>query len=162
MAHSRSGRRADLRWTLGTTSFLALAAGNSSDTVVSAGTTSQTIMRVRGEILSWLDGTLGPGAAIIVALGLLIQQAGATATSLPLTDGEAPFMMYHVWHLAYEEQVTDVIGSPFAAAVRIEVDVKSKRILRPDQEIVAVIEAATIANAAPANTAFAGRFLIAD
>ncbi len=161
-ARSRSGRRADLRWTFGSLSVEAQGAGSSTGTIVQAGNTSQTLMRVRGQILGWLDGVQTPPVSVHVGVGFIITQDGATPTSLPLTDGDAPFLYYQTFALAYEEYVTDVIDATGTAVFRHEIDVKSMRIIRPDQKVSMVVENATIAGAGSINVHVGARFLLAD
>ncbi len=156
------GRRADLRWTKGAFAFNALGATSTSGVIVAAGNTSQTMMRVRGELLVYLDGTQAPGTFLRVAIGMLIQQAGVTATSVPLSDGEAPFFWYESFALAYEEAVTDLIAMPGLAVFRKTIDGKAMRVLRPDQEIAVVVEQATIGSSGSINGDVEARFLLAD
>jgi len=162
-ARTSGGRRADLRWTLGTATVNALAAGaNSFVTVVAAGNTSQTIMRTRGELLVYLDGAQAPAVLMRCAAGLLVQQSGATPTSTPLTDGDAPFFWYDVFHLGHEESVLDAIEQVGCGIIRHMVDAKAMRVLRPDQEIALVVETATAKGSSAVNFALTARFLIAD
>ncbi len=156
------GRRADLRWTKGAASFLALGAGSAQFAIVASGITSQTLMRTRGNLVAYMDGTSAPPKLVEVAVGMLVQQAGAVATSLPLSDGEAPFFYYDSFMIGYEEMVTDVIDIPGISSYRAVVDVKAMRVIRPDQEIVFIVEQATTSGAGPINLAFSARFLLAD
>ena len=93
---------------------------------------------------------------------MLVQQAGATATSLPLTDGEAPFFYFAAFTMGYEEQVTDVIDVPGITSFRETIDVKAMRIIRPDQEVVVIVEQASIGSAGAINLTVDARFLFAD
>ncbi len=165
MARRRSGRRADLRWTFGSTSALATAAGGTpSAVIVSSGNVSQTLMRIRGSILSWLDTTQAPGGAIFCAMGIIImpEGQGATTVSSPIADANAPWIWFQSWELAYEEYVTDVIDAPLATVFRAEIDSKAMRILRPDQELQVVFESLNISGSLAVNTAMQARFLLAD
>ena len=165
MARRRSGRRADYRWTFGTHSFTGLAAGgNTAGTIVTAGNTSQTLMRVRGSFLAWLDAT-GSAAAdtVIVAAGLLVQQGGAASTSLPITDGDAPWLWHASFTLATEIAFpTGGDGQPGILWVREEVDNKAMRVVRPDQEIELVVETLDVVGAPVINFSMSSRFLFAD
>ena len=164
MARRSSGRRADLRWTFGSFTFAAFSAGTSGGTIVTAGSTSQTLMRTRGEISAWLDGTSTPGEGMQIGVGMYVVPGGtgATVLSSPLTDGEAPFFYYEVFQLAYEEMVTDVIDVPQMTSVRKTIDVKAMRVIRPDQEVQVVAENVTNFSAGAVNIVVNARFLLAD
>ncbi len=164
MAHRSSGRRADLRWSLGAATFNALTAGTNSSTIVTSGITSQTIMRVRGSLLAYLDATHAPGQAVRIGVGFILAQGGAgtTVLSSPLTDGDAPWFWYETFSLGYEEMVTDVVDVPGATAYRATIDSKAMRVLRPDQEVQCVVENQTIQTASAVNVFVDARFLIAD
>ncbi len=156
----RAGRRADLRWTLGTATLEGIATGgNAASIVLSQGNTSQTIMRVRGHYFAVIDGpTLND--VVTVGLGLLIVQAGAAAASVPLTDGDAPYFWYEVFHLFTETGTAeDTIGGTLVRGV---IDGKAMRILRPDQEVLLVAQTGIVVGAPVVDVGFTGRFLIAD
>ncbi len=163
MARSRSsGRRADYRWTGGRQAFLAQATGSSQAVILTAGNTSQTLMRTRGTLVAFLDGVQTGGELLDIGIAMLVQQAGATATSLPLTDPEAPFFYYDRFAIGYEEAVSDVVDMPGLSVYRATIDVKAMRVIRPDQEVILIVEAADIAGNANANISVAARFLLAD
>ena len=158
---SSSGRRSDLRWTLGTFTSAALSAGSAQAVILSTSVQSVTLMRTRGELLVYMDSTQTPGNLLLVACGMLVQQAGAVATSLPITDGQAPFFWYEAFHVGYEEYVTDVIDCPLISAYRVPIDSKAMRIIRPDQEVVFIVEQATAIGAGEAiNVGATARFLL--
>ncbi len=164
MARARrsAGRRADLRWIGGRQAAQTFGAGVSGLTIVSAGNTSQTIMRTRGTLYATLDSAQAPGVQVEVGCAFLIQQSGATPTSHPLTDADAPYFWYTRFVLGYEEMVADVVGSPWLSAYREVIDSKALRVLRPDQEIAFVFEQQTIGNAASIDLTASARFLLAD
>ena len=157
------GRKADLRWTLGSNNFT-VAAGSSAATIVTSSTVSQTIMRTRGEVLVYADGVQAPGVSCRIACGLIIAQGGQSGTvlSAPLDDGDAPWFYYDVFHLGYEEMVTDGIDIPGITSHRSVIDSKAMRIIRPDQEIQFVVQNTTVLGALTVNVNVAARFLIAD
>jgi len=162
MARRKSGKKIDFtRWTLGSFTSAALGAG-SAQAVILSGSDNQsvTILRTRGELLCSVDGAQAPGGAVKVGVGFLLQQVGATATSLPLSDGEAPFFWYEVFTIRYEEMVTDVIAVQDGMSARKIIDSKAMRIVRPDQEVVCIVEQATIGAALSINTAVQARFLL--
>ena len=160
----RAGRKADLRWTFGSASFLAQAAGTVATTILSSGNTSQTLMRTRGELLAFIDAVQAPGALVRVGCALLVVPSGlgATVLSSPLTDGEAPFFWYEAFSIGHEEMVTDVIGVEGLPIKRIPLDAKAMRVIRPDQEVQAVLEVVNIGTAANINVSITARFLLAD
>ncbi len=158
----RAGRRADLRWTFGSSSFAAQGAGSASNVIVSSGSTSQTLVRTRGNLLAYVDAAQVPGGLVQVAIGMLVVQAGSTATSLPLTDGEAPFFYYDAFAIGYEEMVIDVVDVPGITSYRKEIDVKAMRVIRPDQDIVLIVEQASILSAQSINVNVTARFLFSD
>ena len=156
---TRRAHRPTLKWDDFAFSALALSAGDTSAVVISPVTESQTIVRTRGELLCWMDGAPTPPRLIRVGIGLLVQQAGATATVSPLTDGDAPWFWYETFHIGYEEAVIDVIDYPGLALFRKTIDVKAMRILRPAQEVVCVVEQATVDGAASINAVVSARML---
>ena len=166
MARARrrgAGRRADLRWVLGRGTLLTLSGGATAGaTVISAGNTSQTIMRTRGRFAVWLDPPLVVGDLVAWAVGLLIVPGltGTTVTSSPLTDPEAPFYWYESGHLA-AETTADADGEGIKVVTGI-VDVKAMRILRPDQEVQMVAEMSDITQTSEVNFHGTFRTLIAD
>ena len=163
MAWSRSsrGRRADYRWTLGQFSALGQASNTAAQSViVTAGTTSQTIMRVRGSWACQLDLASADGDAAFIGIGFLVQQAGATATSLPNTDGDAPFFFYETVPLIVEDASLSIDRG--LSSFRGVIDGKAMCVLRPDQEVIAIAEMSNVSGAPSWNVMASARFLIAD
>ncbi len=149
MARKRgAGRRTDYRWILGQASFSALGTGSSAAITVGAASSSfsETLMRVRGNLMAYVDTTQAPGGATRYGLGLIKAQAGqgTTVLSLPLTDGFAPWIWYATFGLAYEEMVTDVVDVPGVTSYRERIDSKAMRKLPPDVELQLVIQSATV------------------
>ena len=167
MAHRRSNSRFekvidDVRWSGANHSFLAATAGSSAQLMVSDGD-RETILRIRGEIISYGDGVQDPdGALIDCALGAMVVQAGSGTTVIqaPLTDEDAPWFFYERWQLGYEEMVVDVIDVPGITSYRKTIDSKSMRILREGREVQLVFEQITLNNAMTANTSFGFRMLL--
>ncbi len=164
----RSGRKADLRWTgtIGGNAFFgAQSAGTAAVTIFSAAQTlQQTLMRIRGEVLVWKDGTSAPGIGITVGLGIILAQSGQSTTvfSSPLTDPEAPWIWWNAVTIGYEEMVTDVVDVPVLSGARIEVDSKAMRRVRPDVELQFVVENTTVLSAGSVNIAGNFRMLFGD
>ena len=159
---TRRAHRPTLKWDDFAFSALALSAGDTSAVVISPVTESQTIVRTRGELLCWMDGAPTPPRLIRVGIGLLVQQAGATATVSPLTDGDAPFFWYDVVTLMSDNTAAGGAPQQPMASSRAVVDGKAMRVLRPDQDIFVVIETADVVGASASDIGFDGRFLIAD
>jgi len=162
MARRKSGKKIDFtRWTLGSFTSLALSAGSSQAVIITGSSVqSATILRTRGELLVYMDGSQSRGVMLHGAIGLLVQQIGATATSLPLTDAEAPYFWYETFTLGYEEPVTDVVDIPGITSVRKVIDSKSMRILRAEQEVVCIVEQATLGSGGAINVQVDARFLL--
>jgi len=149
------------RWAGASHSFFALAAGSVAQLMVSDGLV-ETFMRIRGEIVSWVDGTQDPGTTTEVALGALVVQAGSGTTIIqkPITDPDAPWMFYERWTLGYEEGVVDVVGNQSIMGFRKTIDSKAMRILREGREVQLVIESVTLNGAVSINTVFNFRTLL--
>ena len=159
-----SGRKADLKWLNASASFTAQAAGSSALAIVSSGTASQTIMRTRGHLLAYIDGASAPAKLVRLGCGLIIAQSGqgATVLSSPVTDGDAPWFWYETFCLGYEEGVVDTLEYAGVSVVRIPIDTKAMRVLRPNQEVQAVVENVTVGNASAVNICIDIRMLFAD
>ncbi len=156
----RSGRRADYRWGLGSTSGIDVAIGSTQAVLFAGGTLSETLMRIRGDIVVGLGATGSTdGDAVLIGAGLIVTQSGATATSLPLTDGDAPF----VWHQTFNLlEGAAGRGEAITSGMRAVIDNKSMRVLRPDQDLVLIVESADIVGAPTISFAVAMRFLLAS
>ncbi len=156
MARQRSDRQKKIQnvhWTYGSFSTLVVVAGTPvAVEVFSAQHLTETLMRTRGEFLTWLDGAPTPGDAVAFGMGLIVVPEGTGTTVLwsPLTDGDAPWLWVDYSSLAYDEPVTDVIDIPLATAVRRIIDSKAMRIIR-NSEVQFVIEQSTIGSAQAIN-----------
>jgi len=123
----------------------------------------ETILRCRGSIISYLDGTEAPGTGINVGIGMHVVPAG-TGTSVitaPLTDPDADWFYYTTFALIYEEYVTDVIDATGGPLFREVIDAKAMRRFPQSSELQIVIENATITglSAGSMNTFVDGRCL---
>ena len=166
MAHRRSNSRHEkvidsTRWAGSFYSFLAASAGGSAQVMVTDGT-QETILRIRGEVLSYPDGTQAPGGLVVCGLGALVVQAGSSTIVIqnPISNPDAPWLFYETWLLGYEEMVTDVVDAPSATGFRKTIDSKGMRILREGREVQLVFQQATIGGAMNVNTAFSFRMLL--
>ena len=92
-----------------------------------------------------LKGTLATDTGVSVTVGLIQVPEGTGSTVLwsPLTDGDAPWIWWDVFHLVYTEQVADAVVSSAAFAARRTIDSKAMRKLR-NTELQVVMENTTI------------------
>ncbi len=162
MAHrGGQGKKIDtVHWTYGSFSALALTAGTVAGTVYAAQHLPETLMRIRGEFVSYLDSASAPPTLSGVGIGLIQVPEGTGTTVLwsPITDGDAPWVWVDYFHLGYEEMVTDVITVQQLIGVRRVIDNKSMRRMR-NTELQCVIENATIETGEAINTALQVRTL---
>ena len=153
MARRRSGKKIDfVHWTGGVAGFQAQGAGAAALNVAAAQHDPETLLRTRGNLLCYADGTQAPAGSTRVSFGLILVPEGTGTTVLwsPETDSDAPWFYWTSFQVAYEEYVTDVVDSPIASAYREVIDNKAMRILR-NQEIQAVIESVTVGGALSVN-----------
>ncbi len=164
MARSRPGKTIDnLRWAGGTSmTFSGISAGSSALTALSAGVPRETIMRTRGDVTAYLDGTTGPGVGVVVSMGLVLVPEGHGTTGIwdPFNDAEAPWFWYQEVFLGYEEMVTDVIDVPTLTGHRIIVDSKAMRRANVDEEVQFVMTNTTSLVADSVNVSANFRFLL--
>jgi len=141
-----------VHWTYGSWSAAALSAGVQAATVLGAQHLPETLLRIRGEWIAWLDGTSTPGEGMAVSAGLILVPEGTGATVLwsPITDGDAPWIWWDTFHLGYEEMVTDVIDVPVISGARRVIDSKAMRKVR-NTELQIVTENATFLGAGAIN-----------
>ena len=147
-------------WTGFSISSNALSAGTAAATMFSAAHESETLLRMRGNLVSYLDGTSTPGEEIEMGVGLILVPEGTGTTVLwsPLTDIDAPWIWYERFVLGYEEMVTDVVDVPGITSYRSVIDSKSMRIVR-NQEMQCVFENVTLGGAGATNNAVSIRAL---
>ena len=161
----RSSKREieSVRWSGATSSFLAFGAGTNALTFLSASNDPpETLMRIRGELVAWIDAVQAPASMVDIAIGVIKvpEGTGTGGTMSPITDDEAPWMMYERFTLGYEEYVTDVIDAPGLTVFRKSIDVKSMRIIRPGVELQLAVENVTLNGVASVNISFAHRGLL--
>ena len=162
MARNRVRKIDNLFWTLGTATQGALTAGTAGSLVITSGTVPATLMRTRGHLAAWLDGTSAPGLGVQVSCGLIVRPEGTGGTVLqsPFTDGNADWFWFSSFFLGYEEMVTDVVDIPLISGYREVVDSKAMRRLKPDQEVQFVVENTTVLSASGININGSFRFLL--
>ncbi len=164
MAHTRSRKIDNLRWQDVAASFNALTAGSNAVLGLTATAMPDTIMRSRGTLLAYIDGTQAPGAQVRCAIGMIVVPEGTATTVLwsPLTDPNAPWFYFDVFSLGYEEGVTDVIGVQGAMSYRAVIDSKAMRKSPPDTEVQVVVEQLTTGSAMAINVQLNARLLIGN
>ncbi len=150
-----------LRWSGDTFAFLAQTAGSSALNFISAATETDTLMRMRGEIVAWIDAASIPPLLVDCSIGAWVapQGQGTTIVINPDDDDESPWFFYERFTLGYEEMVTDVIDVPGLTIFRKTIDLKSMRIFRPNQEAQLVFSNVTLAGASAVNCVFSVRGL---
>ena len=161
---ARKLRKDQLRWSGASFQFSAQAAGSSALNFITAGQQRATMMRIRGELVAYVDGVQAPGGLTDVAIGAAQVPEGTSTTALwtPITDDDAPWFLYERFTLGYEEMVNDVIGVPGLTVFRKTIDVKAMRIFRPDVEAQIVFQSATLLTAISVNLTLNVRVLFAD
>ncbi len=166
MANQRRTKKIDsVFWTGGTpVSVGAQTAGTIAGNIlgVSAINRPVTILRVRGEVLSYLDGAQAPAGLVRLDMGLAVVPEGSAAVAAwdPTTDENAPWFWFQRVHLGYEEMVTDVIDIPGITSVRTVVDGKAMRKLGVAEEVQFAVSNVTVNGARTINTIIAVRFLL--
>ena len=162
--HSRSRARPLknwYNWQLSTGSFSAQAAGNASLNFSSVGSVQTTLHRIRGEVVGYVDSMSVPGGLAQVTYGIiLVPEGSGTNTQFnPVSDANAPWLLYGQASIGYEEMVTDVIDVPGMTAFRHVIDNKAMRIIRPDLEMQFVLVNTTTFTAIPINLSYNLRWL---
>jgi len=147
-------------WTGGTASAFAMAAGVIGSTLASAAHLSETLLRMRGNLLAYVDGVQAPGGLTRVAVGIILVPEGTGASVLwsPLTDGDAPWIWIDCFALGYEEGVVDAVGFQGLSVYRSVIDNRAMRIVR-NQEVQVVFESVTALSAIAINAVLDVRVL---
>ena len=167
MARSRerfSPKIQNLVWAGATHLFTSQGAGTAAQVMVTAADTKDTIMRIRGELVAWVDAPSIPAKNCVVGIGAIVMPEGQSTTvvSSPVTDTSAPWLFYDFFTLGYEEMVTDVIALPALSVFREVLDSKAMRRCPPDTEIQFVMENITFSSALSVNVSIEGRFLLGN
>ena len=151
----------EIRWAGAQHGFFAMAAGTAAQVMVTDGS-KETILRIRGSLVSWVDATQAPGGITEVAVGAFVVQAGSGTTVIqsPLSDADAPWLFFERWLMGYEEMVTDVIDVPGITSYRKVIDTKAMRILRPGREVQLVAQVSSLSGAQSVNIHFGFRMLL--
>ena len=158
---SSGGHRQHLEWGLWGASLLALAAGVGGTILTTFGLAS-TILRIRGQVLVYLDGLGTTGELVKVGLAISKLPEDASSTLLaPITDPAADYLWHNVVHVGYEENVFNEF-SQSVSAVCIDIDSKVMRRMRTGDQLSFVAENVTVGAAASVNVAAGGRFLVSE
>jgi len=138
--------RTSYDWGLVTINNSSVAAGANVQTVAFIGDRDETIRRIRGDVLVQMRvGGLTAADAVFVAWGLIVAPRGSTVGALPITDGNANWMAYGIAALA--TQTSTVSSSLGSQVVRFEVDNKSMRKFREDEDLFFIVQTLDIAGA---------------
>ena len=157
---ARSSHPRDYTWARGNFAATGLSAGSQGGTLFST-TERSTMVRLRGEVLVFIDASSAPGKLVDISMGIIKVPAGTGTTVLvdPFGEPSASWIWYDVCHLGYEEYVTDVIDSPLITACRVKIDSKAMRKLFNEEEIQFVVTNTTLATASSVNIAAGVRLL---
>ncbi len=161
MARRRSGKKIDfVHWINASGLVAGQAAGTNGFTLLAAQHLSETLLRIRGNLVCWADASLAPGVNVHVGVGMILVPEGTGTTVLwsPIADGDAPWIWYDTFLVGYEEPVIDAIQVVTLSGYRSIIDNKAMRIVR-NQEVQFVLEQATVQGAMPVNAFIAARFL---
>ena len=161
MARRRSGKKIDFtHWTGFSGTSVAQSAGSVGVTLGAAVHEPETLLRIRGEALVFVDANQAPGTRVLVTMGIInvAEGTGTVVNWAPFTDADAPWIWYWSCVVGYEEYVIDVIDCPQLSSNRVVIDSKSMRILR-NQELQFVVENTTLGSATSINAEVSGRIL---
>ena len=164
MARRRSGhvKKIDnLIWDDASANSLVQSAGVVAANYFGVGTLPTTLLRIRGNLLCYVDGTPDPGDLTQMNVGIILvpEGSGTTAQYSPVADGNAPWLYYSSFGVGYEEGVVNILAYSDLAVYREVIDNKAMRRVRPDVEAQIVFESTTIGSAVAVNTLVSTRFL---
>ncbi len=165
MARRRGGKKIDFTRWIGSFVDLLLPAGGAPIATfwLSEGVATETLLRIRGNLLAQVEGPLTGGQLTTVAVGICVvpeQPVGNEITWSPIADANAPWLWYESFTLGYEEMVADVVDVPGITSFRSVIDSKSMRILRPDTMIQVVAEGTTVGSSVAVRLSVNGRTLL--
>ncbi len=135
-------------WEGVTTTALGLVAAGVVQAQLFTADRAETIQRIRGSILLWLDGTgSAVGDAAIVAIGLIVASTGASIAIDPITEPGANWIYHRYFTLAAEGVIGTAAGQQGAGVHRVEIDNKSMRRFREDEALFIVTSNLSIVGA---------------
>ena len=149
-------------WEYSTGSGAGIASGATSGQAFSTvGSRPATLLRIRGEVTGFLDTSQATGIGALITYGIILvpEGSGATVQFSPVSDGNAPWLLWGSGFVGYEEMVTDVIEISGLPMFRHVIDNKAMRIIRPDVEMQFVVENTTVFVASGINYAYSLRWL---
>ncbi len=158
----RPGKKLDhTRWEFSSGYLASAGAGVTAFNFSSVGTNPSTLLRMRGEVSSFASSAASPNTSIHVAYGIILvpEGSGTTVQFAPLSDANAPWLLYGVGLLSYDEKVVDVIAVQQMMAFRHTIDNKAMRIIRPDIEMQLVVENTTVQGAMQLDFSYQLRWL---
>ena len=143
---------------------VALSAGTVAEQALVASNQPFTLMRIRGNLLAYIDGGPAPGVSAEIGVGLRMvpEGTGSTVLSSPISDDEASWIYYSTFVVGHEEPVTDVLQIPGLTYFREVMDGKAMRRVKPDTELQWVAENVTLGGAVSVNILIACRFLLGN
>ncbi len=143
-----------VHWTYGSFDAQALAAGTVAVLLSAAQHLPETLLRLRGEWVAYLDGASTPPKLCAIGCGIIQVPEGTGTTVLwsPITDGDAPWIWVDYAMIGHEENVVDVVDVPMLTGVRRVIDSKAMRRLR-NTELQVVMENATVGGSTTVNVA---------
>ncbi len=146
MARARTKKIDNFIWTLSSGIFSAISAGTTALQFAAAGSSPVTVMRMRGQVLSVINGVSAANLGVLLTMGVIKVPRGSATTVQydPFTDPSAPWLWYTAVPLIYDEYVTDVVASTQAAMNRNIVDNKAMRRIREDEDIFFVAEGSDV------------------
>ena len=137
------------------------AAGAIAFNFSSVGTAPTTLLRIRGEVVAYVDGASAPGKLVEVTWGIILvpEGSGTTLQFNPVTDANAPWLAYGQGFVGHEEMVVDAVGVEGLSMFRQRIDNKAMRRIRPDVEMQLVVANTTVLTASSINFAYSMRWL---
>ncbi len=126
---------------------------------------SAVLQRVRGNILVRATSVSAPGAQTLVALGLMFVNsaafaAGTASLPSPFTDVGTSWLWHAFFPIAAES--TTVVNADTDTVIRIEVDGKAKRKIKPNEVLALMAEDVPFAGTIATNITGGLRILIAN
>ena len=151
----------NLFWGVATGFFAGQSAGPAALNFITTPTLPATLLRLRGEVICYLDGAGASSELIRVHMGIILvpEGSGTTVVYDPHLDPNAPWLYHQIVHLGYEERVTDVVDSPVTSAARYVIDNKAMRRIRPDVEAQFCMTNETVGGAEAVNVVYGIRVL---
>ncbi len=162
----RSGRPNDYDWEMARGSSLGTAVNVITQFESFVSDTAETLVRVRGEVLVWLDlSGSAAGDVMVFAWGIVRSASGSTDVGVsPITEGGANFLAYGICTLGTEIAIGTAGDGNVRNGIamkRFEIDSKAMRKLRENESIYMIFETADVVGAPVTNAGFAIRALTA-